>query len=181
MSESQEGTGSDADLRDQLKSMEAKLRRLRDLRQQHNDAGKRHADSRNTIQKEYKKLREDGRAIEVGENDALIIEKLVADKNMFGIFGYSFFDQNRDKVQAAILDDVELNFENIASYKYPGARPLFFYVKKQHVGVIPGIREFINEFVSEKAMGLDGYLFPAGLVPLSEDDFAKQIAAKNSL
>ena len=100
---------------------------------------------------------------------------------MFGIFGYSFFDQNRDKVQAAILDGVELNFENIASYKYPGARPLFFYVKKQHVGVIPGIREFINEFVSEKAMGLDGYLFPAGLVPLSEDDFAKQIAAKNSL
>ena len=129
----------------------------------------------------YKKLREDGRAIEVGENDALIIEKLVADKNIFGFFGYSFFDQNRDKVQAAILDGVELNFENIASYKYPGARPLFFYVKKQHVGVIPGIREFINEFVSEKAMGLDGYLFPAGLVPLSEDDFAKQIAAKNSL
>jgi phosphate transport system substrate-binding protein len=129
----------------------------------------------------YKKLREDGAAIEVGENDALIIEKLVADKDMFGVFGYSFFDQNRDKVQASLLDGVELNFENIASYKYPGARPLFFYVKKLHMGVIPGMREFINEFISDKAMGMDGYLFPAGLVPLSADDFAKQVAAKNSL
>jgi phosphate transport system substrate-binding protein len=129
----------------------------------------------------YKKLREDGAAIEVGENDSLIIEKLVADPNVFGVFGYSFFDQNRDKVQAAVLDGVELNFENIASYDYPGARPLFFYVKKMHIGVIPGLREFINEFVSEKAMGLDGYLFPAGLVPLSEDDFAKQVAARNGL
>ena len=129
----------------------------------------------------YKKLREDGAAIEVGENDALIIEKLAADKDMFGIFGYSFFDQNRDKVQASVLDGVELNFENIASYKYPGARPLFFYVKKQHMGVIPGMKEFINEFISDKAMGMDGYLFPAGLVPLSADDFAKQVAAKNSL
>ena len=129
----------------------------------------------------YKKLREDGAAIEVGENDSLIIEKLVADQNMFGVFGYSFFDQNRDKVQAALLDGVELNFENVASYKYPAARPLFFYVKKAHVGVIPGLKEFINEFVSEKAMGLDGYLFPAGLVPLSEDDFAKQVAARDAL
>ena len=111
----------------------------------------------------------------------MIIEKLVADKNMFGVFGYSFFDQNRDKVRASILDGVELNFENIASYKYPGARPLFFYVKTDHVGVIPGMREFINEFVSEKAMGNDGYLFPAGLVPLSDDDFAKQVAARNAL
>ncbi|MGB2072333.1 MAG: substrate-binding domain-containing protein [Candidatus Puniceispirillaceae bacterium] len=129
----------------------------------------------------YKKLREDGVAIEVGENDSLIIEKLVADKNMFGVFGYSFFDQNRDKVQASVLDGVVLDFENIASYKYPGARPLFFYVKKAHMGVIPGMKMFIDEFVSEKAMGLDGYLFPAGLVPLSEDDFAKQVAARDAL
>jgi phosphate transport system substrate-binding protein len=121
----------------------------------------------------YKKLREDGAAIEVGENDNLIIEQLAADPKLFGIFGYSFFDQNRDKVQASILDGVELNFENIASYKYPGARPLFFYVKKQHVGVIPGLKEFVAEFVSEKAMSMDGYLFPAGLVPLSDEDYAK--------
>jgi phosphate transport system substrate-binding protein len=100
---------------------------------------------------------------------------------MFGVFGYSFFDQNRDKVQASLLDGVELNFENISSYKYPGARPLFFYVKKQHVGVIPGLREFVQEFVSPKAMGMDGYLFPAGLVPLSNEDFAKQTVAVKSL
>jgi phosphate transport system substrate-binding protein len=100
---------------------------------------------------------------------------------MFGIFGYSFFDANRDKVQASKLNDVELTFENIASYKYPGARPLFFYVKKEHVGVIPGIKEFINQFVSDKALSADGYLFPAGLVPLSEADRAKVNAARDSL
>ena len=131
--------------------------------------------------KGYKSLREDGAAIEMGENDNLIIEKLVADGDMFGIFGYSFFDQNRDKVQASKLNGVELTFENIASYAYPGARPLFFYVKKEHVGVIPGIKAFINEFVSDKALSSDGYLFPAGLVPLSEADRAKVDAARDSL
>ena len=129
----------------------------------------------------YKKIREDGAAVEMGENDNLIVEKLVGDAEMFGVFGYSFFDTNRDKVQAADLNGVKLTFENIASYTYPGARPLFFYVKKEHVGVIPGIKEFINEFVSEKAMSLDGYLFPAGLVPLSDDDYAKQVTARDSL
>ena len=131
--------------------------------------------------KGYKSLREDGAAIEMGENDNLIIEKLVADGDMFGVFGYSFFDQNRDKVQASKLNGVELTFENIASYAYPGARPLFFYVKKEHVGVIPGIKAFINEFVSDKALSSDGYLFPAGLVPLSEADRAKVNAARDSL
>lgn len=131
--------------------------------------------------KGHENVREDGLAIEMGENDALIVEKLVADAEMFGIFGYSFFDQNRDKVQAADVNGVELNFDNIASYEYPGARPLFFYVKKQHLNVVPGMREFIDTFVSEQAMGIDGYLFPAGLVPLSEEDFAAQVAAKNSL
>lgn len=131
--------------------------------------------------KGYKNLREDGLAIEMGENDSLIVEKLAADPTMFGIFGYSFFDTNRDKVQSSTLDGVELTFDNIASYDYPGARPLFFYVKKQHVGVVPGLKEFISEFVSEKAMGMDGYLFPAGLVPLSDSDFAAQKAALGNL
>ena len=131
--------------------------------------------------KGYKSLREDGAAIEMGENDNLIIEKLVADGDMFGIFGYSFFDQNRDKVQASKLNGVELTFENIASYAYPGARPLYFYVKKEHIDVIPGIKEFIKEFVSDKALSQDGYLFPAGLVPLSEADRAKVDAARDSL
>lgn len=131
--------------------------------------------------KAYKKLREDGAVIEMGENDSLIIAKLVADKNMFGIFGYSFFDQNRDKVQASVLDGVELNFDSVASYKYPGARPLFFYVKKKHMSVIPGLKEFIAEFISNKAMSKEGYLFAAGLVPLSDADFSNQLAAKSNL
>ena len=71
------------------------------------------------------------------------------------------------------FSEAELNFENISNYSYPGARPLFVYVKKIHVEVIPGLKEFVSEFISEKAMGMDGYLFPAGLVPLSDEDFAK--------
>ena len=126
-------------------------------------------------------LREDGRAIEMGENDSLIIEKLVADPEMFGVFGYSFLEQNRDKVQASVVNGVELTFENIATYEYPGARPLFFYIKKAHVGVIPGMKEFVGEFVSEKAMGLDGYLFPAGLVPLTEEETEAQMAKVSNL
>lgn len=131
--------------------------------------------------KGYKSIREDGAVVEMGENDNLIVEKLVSDAEMFGVFGYSFFDTNRDKVQAADLNGVKLTFDNISSYTYPGARPLFFYVKKEHVGVIPGIKEFLSEFISEKAMSIDGYLFPAGLVPLSDDDYAKQVTARNSL
>lgn len=131
--------------------------------------------------KGYKSIREDGRVIEMGENDNLIVEKLVSDKEMFGIFGYSFFDTNRDKVQAAKLNGVELSFENISSYKYPGARPLFFYAKAEHVGVIPGMEQFVQEFISEQAMSMEGYLFNAGLVPLSEADFATQVAQRNKL
>ena len=127
-----------------------------------------------------KKLREDGAAIEVGENDNLIIEKLAADEQLFGVFGYSFFDQNRDKVQASIIDGVKLEFENIASYKYPGARPLFTYVKREHIGVVPGLKEFFKEFISQKALGMDGYLYPAGLVPLSEADFNTQQSNLNN-
>lgn len=128
----------------------------------------------------YEAMREDGAVIEVGENDNLIIEKLVANDQLFGIFGYSFFDLNRDKVQAAILDGTVPDFETIASYEYPGARPLFTYVKREHLNVIPGLREFFKEFISEKAAGFDGYLFSAGLVPLSDDDFAEQRARLNS-
>ena len=129
----------------------------------------------------YKVLREDGVAIEMGENDNLIVEKLVADPIAFGVFGYSFFDTNRDKIQASVIDRVELNFDNVASYKYPGARPLFFYVKNDHMFAIPGMTEFMEEFISEKAMSIDGYLFPAGLVPLSDEDFAKQQDALASI
>lgn len=121
-------------------------------------------------------LREDGAAIEVGENDNLIVEKLISDNELLGIFGFSFYDQNRDQLQAADIDGVALDMENISSYQYPGSRPLYAYVKREHLDVIPGLRQFFQEFISEKAVGLDGYLFPAGLVPLSEEDFVRQRA-----
>ena len=127
--------------------------------------------------KGYKHIREDGVAIEMGENDNLIVEKLVTDAEMFGVFGYSFFDTNRDKVQASRINGVTITFDSIASYEYPGARPLFFYVKKDHMGVIPGMQEFMMEFISDRAMGMDGYLFAAGLVPLSASDYGDQVLA----
>ncbi len=123
---------------------------------------------------EYKKIcqtvRDDGAYIEAGENDNLIVQKLGANKSALGIFGYSFLDQNPDKVQAAIVDGVEANMENIASNKYPISRPLFFYVKKGHIGLIPGIEEFIAEFTSNKAIGSEGYLVEKGLIPMPADE-----------
>ncbi|MEM6474426.1 MAG: substrate-binding domain-containing protein, partial [Planctomycetota bacterium] len=120
-----------------------------------------------------KSVREDGGYVEAGENDNLIIQKLEANADAYGIFGYSFLDQNADKVQGATVGGKEPTFENIASGDYPVSRSLFFYVKKAHVGVIPGIEEFLAEFTSESAMGEDGYLAEKGLIPMPEDEMAK--------
>lgn len=111
-------------------------------------------------------IREDGGYVEAGENDNLIIQKLTANPDSFGVFGYSYFDQNRDKLQSAKMDGEELSPESIAAGKYELARPLYVYVKSAHVGVIPGIREFIAEYTAEKAFGDDGYLADKGLIPL---------------
>ena len=113
-------------------------------------------------------IREDGAYIEAGENDNLIVQKLDANHNAFGIFGYSFLDQNRDKIQGVAIEGVRPEFDLIASGKYPVSRPLFFYVKKAHVGVIPGLKEYIAEFTSEKAWGPDGYLAERGLIPMPD-------------
>ena len=118
-------------------------------------------------------IREDGAYVEAGENDNLIVQKLEANPNAFGIFGFSFLDQNADKLQGATVDGVEPTFENIASGKYPVARSLFVYAKKEHVGVIPGIAEFITEYTSEAAWGPEGYLADKGLIPLPDADRAK--------
>lgn len=112
-------------------------------------------------------VREDGAFIEAGENDNLIVQKLNANPNALGIFGFSFLDQNLDKVQASIIDGQDPTFESIADGSYPVSRPLFFYVKKAHAGVIPGIAEFLAEFTSEKAWGDEGYLTEKGMIPLS--------------
>jgi phosphate transport system substrate-binding protein len=118
-------------------------------------------------------IREDGAYIEAGENDVLIVRKLEANKNAFGIFGYSFLEQNEDKIQGSLIDGVADDYDNISSGKYPISRSLYFYVKKAHVGVIPGIKEFIAEFTSDKAWGPDGYLADKGLIALPEAEREK--------
>ena len=118
-------------------------------------------------------IREDGAYIEAGENDVLIVRKLEANKDAFGIFGFSFLDQNADKIQGAVVAGTQPTFDNIANGSYPLSRPLFFYVKGAHVGTIPGIKEYIAEFTSEKAWGPDGYLSDKGLVPMPDAERKK--------
>jgi phosphate transport system substrate-binding protein len=109
-------------------------------------------------------MREDGPFIEAGENDNLIVQKLMSDSAMYGIFGYSFLEENADRLQAARLNGMVPTVENIAADQYPVARSLFFYVKKAHVGVVPGISEYVEEFTSQAAMGRNGYLKSVGLI-----------------
>ena len=111
-------------------------------------------------------IREDGAFIEAGENDNLIVQKLAANPAALGIFGFSFLDQNSDKVQGAKIDGIEPTFEAIADGTYPISRPLFFYVKRAHLGKVPGIEAFLAEFTSEKAWGEEGYLVDKGMIPM---------------
>lgn len=129
-------------------------------------------------------VREDGAYIEAGENDNLIVQKLDANKNSFGIFGYSFMEENAEKVQGSKVDGKDPTFENIASGAYAVSRPLYVYVKKAHVGTIPGIDGFMKEFTSEKAWGDDGYLTNKGLIPMPKEErakFAKAVAEMQTL
>lgn len=133
---------------------------------------------------EYKRIcqtvREDGAYVEAGENDNLIVQKLGANPDALGIFGYSFLDQNRSVVVGETIDGVAPEFEAIAGGKYPVSRPLYVYVKKAHVPVIKGISQFLAEFTSEKAWGDDGYLADRGMIPMPAEErkeFAQ--AAKN--
>jgi phosphate transport system substrate-binding protein len=119
-------------------------------------------------------IREDGAYVEAGENDNLIVQKLEANPAAFGIFGFSFLDQNADKLQGHKIDGVEPTFENIADGKYGVSRSLFIYAKKEHVGVIPGMEEFIAEYTSDAAWGPEGYLADKGLIPLPDAERAKQ-------
>ncbi len=119
-------------------------------------------------------IREDGAYIEAGENDNLIVQKLEANPNAVGIFGFSFLEENGDKVQGSSVSGIVPNFDTIADGEYPISRPLYFYVKGAHVGKIPGIQEYTTEFTSNKAMGEEGYLPERGLIPLS-DEALKQV------
>ena len=117
-------------------------------------------------------MREDGHVIEVGENDTLIVQKLQSEDEKFGIFGYSYYLNNKDKTIAHTIEGVEISLEGIQDGSYPISRPLFFYVKKQHVGVIPGIDKFIKDFTSKRAIGPRGYLTELGLIPLANPEEA---------
>ena len=115
-------------------------------------------------------IREDGAFVEAGENDNLIVQKLKANPSALGIFGYSFLDQNRDKVQGSTINGIAPDFDTIADGSYPVSRSMYFYVKKAHVGVIPGIEEYIATFTDEDAWGPYGYLADKGLIPLPDAD-----------
>lgn len=132
--------------------------------------------------KKYKSIchtiREDGAYIEAGENDNLIVQKLEANPDALGVFGFSFLDQNTDKVQGSLVDGVAPEFEAIASGDYPVSRSLYFYVKKAHVGKVPGIEEFLGEWNKEGTWGDEGYLTDKGLIPMPKaerDEFSSAI------
>jgi phosphate transport system substrate-binding protein len=126
-------------------------------------------------------VREDNAYVEAGENDNLIVQKLVANPRALGVFGYSFLEQNLDKLRAATIGGVAPGYEAIADGRYPIARTLYVYVKRAHVGVIPGIREFLAELGSERAMGPEGYLSKKGMIALPAAERRKVQADIKSL
>ncbi len=136
---------------------------------------------RKAFDKAWKSIRKDGAYVEAGENDNVIVQKLEANRNAFGIFGYSFLEENMSKLRGVAIDGVAPDYDAIAEGKYKGARPLFIYAKKQHVGVIPGIDKFVAEYVSAKAMSKDGYLANKGLVALPKAEADKVAASAKAL
>jgi len=126
-------------------------------------------------------IREDGMYVEAGENDNLIISKLEADPSALGVFGFSFLDQNASRIKGAKVDGVEPTFDNIADGEYPLSRSMYFYVKKAHIGVIPGLEEYLQEFMSESATGEDGYTIDKGLIPLADEEREEAIEAAAEL
>ncbi|MBV5309474.1 PstS family phosphate ABC transporter substrate-binding protein [Chromatium okenii] len=126
-------------------------------------------------------IREDGAYIEAGENDNLIVQKLSTNKNALGIFGYSFLEQNTDKVQGSKIAGVAPTYETISDGSYPISRSIYFYVKNGHVGTIPGIKQFVTEFTSEKAWGPEGYLADKGLISLPDAERANVAKAAQAL
>lgn len=121
------------------------------------------------VKENCSRMRTDGPFVEAGENDNLIVQRLEADANAFGIFGYSFLFENLDRLKGVMIEGVEPNTDTIADKSYPVSRPLFFYVKNAHRGVIPNLNEFIEEYMSDDALEAGGYLSERGLVALAED------------
>jgi len=141
-----------------------------------------------TDKKAYKTLchtiREDGAFIEAGENDNLIVHKLEANPNAFGIFGFSYLDQNADVIQGATINGKTPSFENISDGAYPVSRALYFYVKKDQLGKVPGITNYLAEFTSDRAWGEEGYLAEKGLIPMKgkeRKDWASKVKSLQNL
>ena len=126
-------------------------------------------------------VREDGVWTDVSEDYALVMGKLKGNKTAVAVFTYSYLEQNRDKIRAATVDGITASLETIASGQYPISRPLYVYVKKAHIGVIPGLYEFLSEFVSERAAGADGYLVDKGLIPMPKKELDAQRALVKGL
>lgn len=118
---------------------------------------------------EYTNIRQDGVYVPAGENDNLIVQKLAQDKEAFGIFGYSFLEENPDKIIGASIDGVKPVADKISSGEYPVSRSLFFYTKNSHSDKVPPMDDFVELFMSEKMIGPQGYLKGIGLIPLPED------------
>ena len=146
----------------------AALDAIKDAAKKLKDDGKK--DEAETKEKEHKAacqtIREDGAYVEAGENDNLIVQKLEANKDALGIFGFSFLEQNSDKVKGSKVAGVAPEFETIADGKYPVSRPLFMYVKNSHAEQVKGIKDFVKEFTSEAAWGEEGYLADKGFIPM---------------
>ena len=124
-------------------------------------------------------MRQDGAFIEAGENDNLIVQKLEANPGTIGIFGYSYLEENANKLKGLTINGVAPTYQTISTFKYPGARPLYVYVKNAHAGAIPAVRAFVAEFTKETAFGPNGYLLRAGLISAPNNVRAKsQMAAR---
>lgn len=130
------------------------------------------ASDRKAFDAAWKSIREDGAYIEAGENDNVIVQKLETSANAIGVFGYSFLEENVAKIQGFTIDGVAPDIDTISSLKYTPSRELFVYIKKAHIGVVPGLDKFMTEYVSNKAAAAEGYLEKKGLVPVPKEKLA---------
>ncbi|WP_395330545.1 substrate-binding domain-containing protein [Novosphingobium sp. BL-8H] len=112
-------------------------------------------------------IREDGPYVDAGENDNLIVQKISQNPKAIGIFGYSFLEENAKTIKGIPMSNVVPTYETISNFTYPGARPLYIYIKKQHLAPIKGLQGYVNEWV--KSWGPDGYLKAKGMVIAPED------------
>ena len=135
-----------------------------------------------TFSTRAREIRNDGAWIDSGENDSSIINTLLRNEDSIGVLGYSFLEQNLDRVKGGKISDIAPTFENISSGQYGVSRSMYFYVKRENLPIVPGLAEFVQEFTQEDAWGPDGYLIEKGLIPLPREDRAAiRLAAAEAL